>query len=132
MSITLFDGTTTLTLPPDLQWVDQYQWAGTEQAVTRSLTGAMIIQTAAKSAGRPITLQPPADNGAWWARSNWGQVQTWLDDPALTLTLTIYATAYTVRFRHHEAPAAEARPVMFFADPADIDWILPSFKFITV
>jgi len=132
MAITLSDGTTTISLPDDLQWTDEHDWQPVEQTYTRGLTGSGIIQAQAKSAGRPITLEPPAENGAWWTRAGVASLQTWLATPDKTLTLSLYGASYTVKFRHHDAPAVSARPVIFFSDVVDSHYVLVTIKLITV
>ena len=130
--ISLSDGTTTVTLPDDLQWTDEFDWQAVEQSYTRGLTGSGIIQAQAKSAGRPITLEPPAENGAWWTRAGVASLQTWLATPDQTMTLSLNGSSYTVKFRHHDAPAVSARPVIFFADAESTHYVLVTLKFITV
>jgi hypothetical protein len=41
MSITLSDGTTTLTLNPDLYWADENDWSPVQQSVETTITGAL-------------------------------------------------------------------------------------------
>ena len=49
-------------LPPDIRWVDEYEWHAIAQATPeRTLSGGQIIQQGIKKSGRPITLS--ADNG---------------------------------------------------------------------
>lgn len=131
--ITLSDGTTTIELPPDLAWSDEHAWSAVERSETRGLTGAMILQVALRQAGRPITLVPP-DNGGWWPRSSWTQIQTWLDVPEIVLTLTLRGVPYSVTWRATggDRPAAEATPLIHYSDPDPTSWIRPSFNFITV
>lgn len=131
MSITLSDGTTTVILPPDLQWVDEHAWQPVTSSYARTLTGAAVIESQARIAGRPITLQSPSDE-VWWTRDGFSSLKSWLDAPDQQLTLTILGNSYTVRFRHHEPPAAEAKPVIFYGDPVGADYIIPLLKFMTV
>lgn len=46
----------TVELPDDLAWPDRYSWQAVDVSVEYSLTGAAIIQSAEKQAGRPITF----------------------------------------------------------------------------
>lgn len=128
--ITLSDGITTVELPYDLVWTDEFSWAATEQAVTRGLTGAPIVQVMARIAGRPITLTPP-DAGGWMPRSTWSQIQIWLDAPGQRLTLTLRGVAHLVVFRHQDT-GAEAEPLFHYADPDGADYVRPTFRFLTV
>ncbi len=95
MSITLGS----LILPDGLHWSDEYQWSPIEQSIEFGLTGALIVQTAVKTAGRPITLRG-AKNGtahsALIARAQtyrtWASLETlraalWGESAEFTLTL---------------------------------------------
>ncbi|MEQ1529090.1 MAG: hypothetical protein ABL925_07225 [Methylococcales bacterium] len=57
MSQITLDG---VVLPSDLKWVDEFEWSPQVRQVDYSLTGALLVQTALKQSGRPITL-----NGEW-------------------------------------------------------------------
>ena len=53
-----------ITLPADLQWTDELAWNPVAQNTDRSLSGAFLIQEAALTFGRPITLEG-GDNGGF-------------------------------------------------------------------
>lgn len=116
MSITLSDGTTTVTLHPDLYWEDENSWHPVEQTVERTITGALIVNVAERIGGRPITLQPQDDESAWHPRSTVEQLRNWAAVPAKELVLTLRSTARTVIFRHHDGNAIDAEPVVHFSD----------------
>ena len=133
--ITLSDGTTTLTLDPDLYWSDEFEWYEIEQAVERSLTGALIVDHGVRQDGRPITLDPPDDAAAWMPRATLAQLQAWETNPALTLTLSLRGTPFTVVFRRHDGAPIEARPVEFVADPLPGefgDWYLTTLRLMVI
>lgn len=132
MTITLAAGGTTVTLDPDLLWADEFDWAATEQTVTRSVTGAMLIQSGARAYGRPITLQPEDDSAAWMTRADMAQLRAWANTPGQVMTLTIRSVAHKVLFRHHDGNAISAAPVVHYADPADSDHMLVTLRFITI
>jgi len=129
--ILLSDGVTTIELPGDLFWSDEYGWAGATQSFTRSVSGALIIQSAAKQAGRPITLEPP-QNGAWMTRADLALAQAWADTPDKQMTLTLQGGNYSVMFRQDGGLPVEAKPVMFFADPQPDHYVTATFRFITI
>jgi hypothetical protein len=131
MTILLSDGTDTVELPDDLNWSDEFAWSAAEQSITRSLTGAVIFQTAERMGGRPITLQPPA-SGGWMRRADLADLKSFADVPNLQMTLLIRHTNYTVKFRHHEPPALSAQPVRFIVDPDGDEYVTPTIKLITV
>ena len=122
MSLTLSDGSTTLTLNPDLYWSDENNWHAVEQAVERTITGALVVQAAARIAGRPITLEPIDDEAAWMTRADVTVLRNWAAVPGKTMTLTLRGKAREVIFRHQDG-GFEARPVIQYRDghelPAD-------------
>lgn len=120
MSITLSDGTTTVTLNADLKWTDEFNWQPVEQRVEYSLTGAAIITSSAKQAGRPITLEPDDDTSAWMVRAIIEQLRNWAVVAGQTLELTLRGVTRNVAFRHQDGPGLEARPLIHFSD-GDID-----------
>ena len=122
MSLTLSDGSTTLTLNPDLYWSDENNWSPVRQVVDPSITGVPIVQVAAMVNGRPITLEPEDDEAAWMTLTDVTVLRNWAAVPGKTMTLTLRGVARTVIFRHQDG-GFEARPVIQFRDghelPAD-------------
>jgi len=53
-------------------WIDEFDWQSVERSSDYSITGALLIDEAAKQAGRPITLEGQNDQG-------WVERQTLLD-----------------------------------------------------
>jgi len=43
-------------IPDDLHWVDEHDWTPIAQTEQFTLTGSLVVDQGAKSAGRPITL----------------------------------------------------------------------------
>lgn len=130
--ITLSDGITTVTLPDGLHWQDEHNWQPVGASSTRGLTGKLIIQTAQATKGRPITLVPFSENAAWWSRENLASLNAWLSVPDKELVFNFLGDTFDVRFRHYDAPAVEAVPVMFYSDPTNNDYIQPTIKLVTV
>jgi len=134
-AITLSDGTTTLTLDPDLYWSDEFEWHAVEQAVERSLTGALLIDLGERQGGRQITLQPSDDAAAWMPRATLAQLQAWEADADLTLTLSLRGTPFSVVFRRHDGAPIEAHPVEFVANPLPGgfgDWYLTTLRLMVI
>lgn len=52
-----------ITLPADLQWVDEFAGHGVGQVITPTLTGSILVEETVQTVGRPITL---SSNGASW------------------------------------------------------------------
>lgn len=132
MTITLTVAASTLALSPDLYWSDENAWTPVRQSVEPSLTGALLISTAALQAGRPITLQPPDDSSAWVSRSAVDQLCAWAAVPGLVLSLTLRGTARDVVFRHHDGTALDARPIFHYSDVDAADRYLVTLRFMEV
>ena len=132
MSITLTDGTKTVELHPDLYWSDESNWYPVEQTVERSVTGSLIIQTATRQGGRPITLAPIDDESAWMTRVDLDQVRNWAAVPGQVLTLTLRDSDYQVIFRHQDGNAIEAEPIVHFNSVDDGDFYRVTLRLMTV
>ncbi len=123
MSITLTDGTTTVTLHPDLFWSDESNWQPVEQTSQRTITGSLVISASLRVAGRPITLEPENDESAWMVRSVVTAIRNWAAVPGKQLTLTLRGLNYDVIFRHQDG-GFEARPVVHYNDANNADYYL--------
>lgn len=121
--ITLSDTTTVLELNPDLFWSDEDRWNPVQQAVQRTLTGALDIQVGTLTKGRPITLEPEDDSSAWMHSSIVAQLRNWAAEPAKQMTLTLRNQTRLVLFRHQDG-GFEARPVVHYRDRVDEDFYL--------
>lgn len=132
MTITLTASSTTVTLHPDLYWDDEFTWYPVEQATERTLTGALVVDAVAKVLGRPITLKPDSDGSAWIQKTVLDQLKTWAQTPLLQMTLSLRGTSYQVLFRHDDAPALSAEPVVFYSDPASADFYLVTIKLLVI
>ena len=121
--ISLADATTTLTLDPDLFWSDEDNWHPVAQNVERTITGALDIQVASMTKGRPITLEPEDDSSAWMRSSVVKQLRNWAAVPGQQLILTLRGVEHTVIFRHQDG-GFEAKPVLHYRDRVPDDWYL--------
>jgi hypothetical protein len=127
MSITL----DVITLPDDLIWIDEFDWAPVDQTKTYSLTGALIVESSVpKQAGQTITLAGSVDSG-WAERS---LIKALCDklatDPAMTLTLHDSRT-FSVQFEQNGQPI-QARPIIDYNNPDDSDAYSLVIKLFTV
>lgn len=116
MSITLThpdDGP--LSLPPDMQWADEFDWTPVATESDYTLTGALVIQSGLKLAGRPITLLG-GDDACWLSRADVAVLHAWAGEADLVLTLDLHGDTHHVRFDHAQRPI-EAREVFRLADP---------------
>lgn len=122
MSIELSDGTVTVNLPPDLYWADEFSWHPVERTKQRTLSGALVISSAARIGGRPITLQPFDDRNAWMPHSVLEQLRQWAAGTDQALQLTLRGVTRNVVFDHGETPVIEAKPVKHMSDVQPGDW----------
>ncbi len=120
----LFSGAT-LSLPDDLLWSDEHTWSPVVSSVSYLITGALLVQSAARQAGRDITLVGAADM-AWVTRSVVNLLRDWAALPLDSVTgrfeLTLMdGRIFTVAFRHADG-AMEAEPVTGFPARNDSDF----------
>jgi hypothetical protein len=131
MTINLTVGATVLELPPDLYWEDEFGWHPVEQSAERTITGGLVLQYAARTTGRPITLRPYEQTCAWMPATTLQQLQTWAATPGVELELLLRGVTRTVVFRHQDT-AIEAEPVLHFDDLQPGDFYLATLRFMTV
>ena len=112
MKLTHLGTMVVIQLSHDLMWKDEHSWSPVTAAVDYSLTGAMLIETATRKAGRPITLTYPSDEMAWHTRALVDQLYAWSEEAGRQFTLELNdGRQFTVVFRHHEGKPIEAKPV---------------------
>lgn len=129
--ITLTYQGTPLTLPDDLDWTDEHSWSPVVQEANHTLSGALVVETAEKLAGRPITLES-ADERAWLPYSTVQTLRAWAAIPGAEMTLVLRGQARQVVFRHQDAPAVEAWPILFKTSYQPDDWWRVNLKFMEV
>ena len=109
-----------LTLPAGLVWRDEFAWSPVAQAEEYSLTGALIVQTGVRLAGRPITLAGWAsgrDYSAWISRAGLIALRAALEAPDTSYTLTLHdARTFTVTARHESAGPLTVEPLPVYKD----------------
>jgi hypothetical protein len=118
-----------LVLPDDLVWSDEHVWSPAVASVSYLLTGALLVQSATRQAGRPITLVGAPDM-AWVTRAVVDTLYGWAAIP-LSATAGRFELAladglggsrlFTVAFRHADT-AIEAEPVTGFPARAATDF----------
>jgi len=120
-----------LTLPPGLVWVDEFEPATVAQSVRRTLSGGMVVYHAALQAGRPITLKSEADSG-WAPLSTVQDLAALASVPGASYTLMLREVSYLVMFAHHTPPALTATPVFNIANPDSAHPHLITLRLITI
>ena len=124
MSITLTNGGTTLSLPPDLIWADELTWSAVAQSTERGIFGTLIIDAMARNGGRPITLQGDGDS-AWIDRRTLRTLGAWAQTPGLRMALDVRGEIFTVVFDHgpeEETRAIAMSAVIDYSDKQDGDY----------
>ena len=117
-------------LPRGMLWVDEFNWSAVQKAVDRSITGAQIIDAAARIEGRPITLQAVEDQG-WIRRATLQAVQALADAPDGRYPLRLAdGREFTVQFAADDPIAATpiSRPEL----PAATHPYVATLRLITV
>jgi hypothetical protein len=108
-------------LPDDLLWSDEHAWTPAVASVSYLITGALMVHSATRQAGRPITLVGAPDM-AWVTRAELATLYDWAavalgetsggSGGRFELTL-LDGRVFTVAFRHADT-AIDAEPVMGF------------------
>lgn len=131
MSVTLTDGTTTVTLPADTLWRDELDWSPVEQSTEYMLAGSLDIQGGTRLKGRPITLGGD-ESASWLSRGTILDLIAWAEIAGQELTLNYHGRTFAVMFRHQDAPAVDVKAIVEKAPPADEDWYWFSLKLMEV
>ncbi len=106
-----------LRLPDDLLWSDEHAWTPAVASVSYLITGALMVHSATRQAGRPLTLVGAADM-AWVTRAELATLYGWAAVPLgemngrFELSL-LDGRVFVVAFRHADT-AIDAEPVMGF------------------
>lgn len=114
-----------LSLSDDLLWSDEHSWSPAVSSVSYLLGGAMLVQSALRVGGRPITLVGAVDM-AWVTRGTVNALRDWAAIP-LSATAGRFrlvmqgARTFIVAFRHTET-AVDSEPVTGFAARGDLDY----------
>lgn len=124
-----------LLLPDDLLWSDEHAWTPATASVSYLITGALLVQSAQRQAGRPMTLTGAQDM-AWVTRSCLQTLYEWASLPLGENTgrfeLTLFdGRIFNVAFRHAEVPI-EAEPVTGFTARSDSDFYRLSLKLMQI
>jgi hypothetical protein len=102
-------------IPNSVVWIDEFSYSPIQQTKSYTLSGALVLESGVKQAGRPITLEGRVDSG-WVNRSIVDALYNKLADNAM-MTLTLADNrAFNVRF-DHEAKPVDARTVSNLAIP---------------
>lgn len=126
----LVAGTTTIDLPDDLQWTDEYAWSPVEQAEEYAVTGALVVDVAARQAGRPITYE--GSDTVWVSRATVAALRSLAAVPGQEMVLTNAESGVFNVIFNHRAGAIEARPVLFSAPLDAADQYVITLRFLEI
>ena len=132
MATTLTYNDTTVTLPDDLYWADEFGWQPVQQTAERTITGALVIQQATRIAGRSITLRPDSPDAAWISRGVLETLKDWSQIPQCEIIISYRGIERRVIWRHHDGEVIEATPVIHYADAQSVDWYTATLKFMEI
>ena len=126
-----------VTLPADLEWIDEYGWLPVSQATEVSTGGSLIVEEFVQAKGRPITLaarQQEDGTFVWTDRATIDSLRALAATPlASPLTLTLEdGRTFSVRFRYTDGIAVEATPVQHVAPHADADPYILTLRLMEV
>ena len=122
----------TVPLPSDLYWADEFAWQPVVQTAERTITGALVLQQAARTAGRPITLRSFSESSGWVTRAAMGALREWASIPQCEMVLSYRENSYNVTWRHHDGNALEATPVVWFSDAQNDDYYTATLNLMEI
>ena len=129
---TLTYQTTVLDLPDDLYWSDEAAWQPVVQSAERTITGALVIQAHTRIAGRPITLQPEAENSSWITRTTLEGLMALASIPGCEMLLSHRGISYNVVWRHQDGEVIQATPVVHYADVQTGDFYTATLRLMEI
>lgn len=115
---------------PDLSWLDEYDWSPVAVDTQYSLTGALIVQSGTRQAGRPITLEGGRDY-AWATRNTVNLLRAKLEQPFAPMTLTL-ADGRSFQVIWAGAEPIKARPIVSRAAFDSTDFYSLTLSLMTV
>lgn len=117
-------------LPDDIVWSDEFKTSQIAQSTTRTLSGALVIQTGVKIEGRPITLS--GGNSGWMRYSELITLRDYLEaNPDKVMTLNYRGVERSVVLDASSGPALVADPVVDYSTPEAGDWYTITLKLLT-
>lgn len=120
-----------ISLPVGLLWSDEFASARVTQTVRRTLDGSIVVFYGEMRVGWPITLESES-NAGWMIRAQVEALALRAASPGGVYNLTLRGQTWTVMFRHQDAPAFDARPLVPRAFPQPGDFYLATLKLMTV
>ena len=116
-----------IALDCSMKWTDEFAWTKAVSKSEYSLSGSLLVQSAARLAGRPITIASAEDSG-FVGRDVVKALNLLAETPGRQMVLTLPDTRqFNVIFRPGEL-AVEAREVLPRAVPLDSDYCILTLR----
>lgn len=127
---------TTLTLGgvvlnPSMVIEDRYRSSGVAQSVRRTVGGALKVFVSSLQKGAEITLRGTEDAG-WIDKATSDLLLEMAEQPGGIYQLSVAGVVYTVVFRHQDAPAYQATPLIPRTGQQDSDKFICTIKLLTI
>jgi len=117
-------------LPADMVWTDEFTWPTVVKSTEYTLTGALVVDSAQRLAGRTITLAGGDDYGQI-TRATVEALRTLASALPGQYVLTLAdARSFNVVFAPEDPIAAQ--PIATVADPGADFWYVATIKLIEV
>lgn len=116
--ITISDGSTTIDLPSDLIWSDEFDTTQVAQSLQRTLSGALVRFESQKHEGRKITLNSDIDSG-WTDRATVKLLRAMFEIADQALELSFHGETYDVIVDRSSGSGLRAVPVIDCSDASD-------------
>lgn len=121
-------------LPPELYWIDEFDWVRVKGDHKRGCTGSLIITQSIARGGRPITIGAKSDMD-WTPRYIVEKLRAWSDVVGTKVELSFYYNGETkllkAMFNTTEKPI-EATPLSEYASPKPMDDFHLKLNFVEV
>lgn len=121
-------------LPPELYWVDEFDWTAVKGNHKRSCTGSLMVLQSIANGGRPITIGAKSDMN-WTPRHTVEKLQSWASVVGMEIEVQM---AYNDVVKKHKVvfdttgKPIEATPVCEYEAPSPKDDFHLTVKLIEV
>lgn len=120
-----------MALNPQMVWVDRFQSQSVAQSVYTTLGGSPSIYSQQLIAGQSLTLEAQ-DNRGWLTKTMVDFLMELAAGVGSVYELQVNGSLSLVVFRHHEAPAFVAEPIVPRLNQQPNDKFTATLKLMTV
>lgn len=117
-------------IPDAMDWPNEFSYRMVEQKTQYSVTGALLIESALKQAGRKIELRG-GETWAWMPREDIVALCALANQAGIEIALEFRGESFDVIF-DHEAGAIEMTPIQPYEDPDTADNYFAVLRFIVL